>query len=45
VARQVHEDGLTALLVQAVYGVLIIAFAMSRMLWLSDILLFFTGWR
>jgi MFS family permease len=35
--------GLTALLVQAVYGVLIIAFAMSRILWLSDILLFFTG--
>ena len=35
--------GLTALLVQAVYGLLIIAFAMSRMLWLSDILLFLTG--
>ena len=35
--------GLTALLVQAVYGVLIIAFASSRLLWLSDILLFFTG--
>jgi len=35
--------GLTALLVQAVYGLLIIAFAMSRLLWLSDILLFFTG--
>jgi MFS family permease len=35
--------GLTALLVQAVYGVLIIAFATSRVLWLSDILLFFTG--
>ena len=35
--------GLTALLVQAVYGVLIIAFAASRILWLSDILLFFTG--
>ena len=35
--------GLTALLVQAVYGVLIIAFAWSRMLWLSYILLFFTG--
>ena len=35
--------GLTALLVQAVYGLLIIAFAMSRVLWLSDILLFFTG--
>jgi len=35
--------GLTALLVQAVYGLLIIAFAASRVLWLSDILLFFTG--
>src|SRR5262245_10821416 len=35
--------GLTALLVQAVYGVLIIAFAMSRLLWLSDALLFLTG--
>jgi MFS family permease len=35
--------GLTALLVQAVYGVLIIAFAASHILWLSDILLFFTG--
>ena len=35
--------GLTALLVQAVYGVLIIAFAISRVLWLSDVLLFFTG--
>jgi len=35
--------GLTALLVQAVYGVLIVAFAMSRVLWVSDILLFFTG--
>jgi MFS family permease len=35
--------GWTALLVQAAYGVLIIAFAVSRVLWLSDILLFFTG--
>ena len=35
--------GLTALLVQAVYGVLIVAFAASRILWLSGILLFFTG--
>jgi MFS family permease len=35
--------GLTALLVQAMYGVLIIAFAASRILWLSDILLFLTG--
>ena len=35
--------GLTALLVQAVYGLLIMAFAASRLLWLSDLLLFFTG--
>jgi MFS family permease len=35
--------GWTALLVQAVYGILIIAFAVSRVLWLSDILLFLTG--
>ncbi|HEX3703597.1 MAG TPA: MFS transporter [Vicinamibacterales bacterium] len=35
--------GLTALLVQAIYGIFILGFAMSRTLWLSDILLFFTG--
>ena len=35
--------GWTALIVQAVYGILIIAFAVSRVLWLSDILLFLTG--
>jgi len=35
--------GLTALIVQAVYGLLIIAFAASRVMWLSDILLVFTG--
>src|SRR4051812_21673206 len=35
--------GWTALLVQAVYGILIIGFAVSRVLWLSDILLFLTG--
>src|SRR5581483_12025420 len=35
--------GLTALLMQAIYGVLIIAFSISRVLVLSDILLFFTG--
>jgi MFS family permease len=35
--------GWTALLVQAAYGILIIAFSVSRVLWLSDILLFFTG--
>ena len=35
--------GWTALLVQAAYGLLIIGFAVSRVLWLSDILLFCTG--
>ena len=35
--------GVTSLVVQAVYGVLIIAFAMSRVLWLSELLLFLTG--
>jgi MFS family permease len=35
--------GLTALIVQAIYGLLIIGFAVSRVLWLSDILLFLTG--
>jgi MFS family permease len=35
--------GWTALLVQAIYGVLIIGFAVSRVLWVSDILLFLTG--
>jgi len=35
--------GLVALLVQALYGILIVAFAASRMLWLSDLLLFLTG--
>jgi MFS family permease len=35
--------GLMALLVQAVYGVLILAFSMSRVLWVSEVLLFLTG--
>jgi MFS family permease len=35
--------GLTTLLVQAVYGLLIVAFAVSRVLWVSDVLLFLTG--
>jgi MFS family permease len=35
--------GLTALITQAIYGGFILAFAMSRVLWLSDILLFLTG--
>jgi MFS family permease len=35
--------GLTALLMQALYGMFIVIFAMSRTLWLSDLLLFLTG--
>jgi predicted MFS family arabinose efflux permease len=35
--------GLTALVVQAVYGLFIVAFAMSRTLWISEVLLFLTG--
>jgi MFS family permease len=35
--------GLTALLVQAVYGLLILGFAMSHTLWVSELLLFLTG--
>jgi len=35
--------GWTALIVQAVYGLLIIGFAVSRVLWISDLLLFMTG--
>jgi predicted MFS family arabinose efflux permease len=35
--------GLTALLMQAIYGLLILAFASSNLLWLSSLLLFFTG--
>jgi len=35
--------GLTALLMQAIYGLLILAFASSTSLWLSSLLLFFTG--
>jgi MFS family permease len=35
--------GLTALLLQAVYGIFIVAFSLSRTVWLSDILLFLTG--
>ncbi len=35
--------GRTSLIVQALCGLLIAGFAMSKVLWLSDILLFFTG--
>jgi MFS family permease len=35
--------GRTALIVQAMCGLLIAGFALSNILWLSDLLLFFTG--
>jgi MFS family permease len=35
--------GLTALIMQAVYGLLILGFSLSHVLWVSEILLFFTG--
>ena len=35
--------GLTALIVQAVYGLLILAFATSHVLWVSELLLFLMG--
>ena len=35
--------GLTALIVQAIYGLLILGFAASHVLWLSKVLLFLTG--
>lgn len=35
--------GLTLLLVQVAFGALVAAFAMSRVLWLSELLLFFCG--
>src|SRR5258708_33798935 len=35
--------GLAALVVQLMYGLLIVGFGLLRILWLSDILLFFTG--
>jgi len=38
-----RKMGRMALFVQAAYGLLIIAFAMSRVLWVSDLLLFLTG--
>jgi predicted MFS family arabinose efflux permease len=40
---QFRRMGLTVLLVQAVYGLFIVAFSLSRTLWLSDALLFLTG--
>jgi len=38
-----RKMGLATLLTQALYGALIVGFAMSRVLWLSDALLFLTG--
>jgi MFS family permease len=35
--------GLTTLVVQAVFGLLMVAFGLSRVLWLSELLLFATG--
>jgi MFS family permease len=35
--------GLAVLIVQAIFGALVVAFAMSRVSWLSDLLLFATG--
>jgi len=35
--------GLTSLVVQGIYGLLIVAFATSRTLWISEVLLFLTG--
>jgi MFS family permease len=38
-----HRMGLAVLIVQAIFGALVLAFAMSRVTWLSDLLLFATG--
>lgn len=38
-----NRMGLTALMMQAIYGLLILTFSLSRTMWLSEILLFFTG--
>ncbi len=38
-----HRMGLAVLIVQAIFGALVLAFAMSRVAWLSDLLLFATG--
>jgi predicted MFS family arabinose efflux permease len=35
--------GLAVLIVQAIFGALVVAFALSRVAWLSDLLLFATG--
>ena len=40
---KIPRMGLLSLLVQAVYGLLIVAFALSRTLWLSEALLFLMG--
>ncbi len=38
-----NRMGLAVLIVQAIFGALVLAFAMSRVAWLSDLLLFATG--
>ena len=43
VARRFRHMGLTLLLVQLLFGVLIDGFALSRVFWLSNLLLFFAG--
>ena len=35
--------GLTTLVVQAIYGLLMVAFGLSHVLWVSEVLLFLTG--
>ena len=35
--------GLTVLITQAIFGAMVTAFALSRVIWLSDLLLFFAG--
>ncbi len=37
--------GLTLLVVQMIFGGLIVAFAASRIFWLSNVLLFLAAWR
>ncbi|HEX4346725.1 MAG TPA: MFS transporter [Vicinamibacterales bacterium] len=35
--------GLTSLIIQAIFGLLIVGFALSRTIWISEVLLFFMG--
>ena len=38
-----HRMGVVLLVIQAAFGALVVAFSLSRTIWLSDALLFFTG--